>query len=95
MSGHPSQRVRQRSRGSLHFNQFVTRPRQSYSQLTDLDSLHSLHSEVTFGLNPPVFDAVRMPRETAAQALLKAMREARDRRPEGSLEPTLGKLSLF
>ena len=38
MSGHPSQRVRQRSRGSLHFNQFVTRPRQSYSQLTDLDS---------------------------------------------------------
>ena len=42
-----------------------------------------------------MFDAVRMPRETAAQALLKAMREARDRRPEGSLEPTLGKLSLF
>ena len=46
-------------------------------------------TEVTFGLNPPVFDAVRMPRETAARALSKALQEARDRRPGGSLEPSL------
>ena len=46
--------------------------------------------QVTFGLNPPVFDAVRMPRETAARALLTAMQEARHRRPEGSVEPLLG-----
>jgi len=55
----------------------------------DQDALSIAFENVTFGLNPPVFDAVRMPRETAAQALLKAMREARDRRPEGSLEPQI------
>ena len=49
-----------------------------------------LQAEVTFGLNPPVFDAVRLPRESAAQALRKAIQEARDRRPAGSLEPILG-----
>ena len=47
-------------------------------------------AEVTFGLNPPVLDAVRMPRESAEQALGKAMTAARDGRPKGSLRPTPG-----
>mmetsp|Transcript_14640 Transcript_14640/g.32330 ORF Transcript_14640/g.32330 Transcript_14640/m.32330 type:complete len:646 (-) Transcript_14640:221-2158(-) len=51
------------------------------------DALSIAFENVTFGLNPPVFDAVRMPRETAARALLTAMQEARHRRPEGSVEP--------
>ncbi|CAK9050017.1 unnamed protein product [Durusdinium trenchii] len=54
---------------------------------TEQDALSIAFENVTFGLNPPVFDAVRMPRETAARALSKALQEARDRRPGGSLEP--------
>lgn len=51
------------------------------------DALSIAFENVTFGLNPPVLDAVRTPRESAVQALGKAMTAARDGRPKGSLRP--------
>ncbi|CAE7217123.1 unnamed protein product [Symbiodinium pilosum] len=51
------------------------------------DALSIAFENVTFGLNPPVLDAVRKPRETAEQALRKAMELARDNRQRGSLRP--------
>ncbi|CAJ1405644.1 unnamed protein product [Effrenium voratum] len=54
---------------------------------TEQDALSIAFENVTFGLNPPVLDAVRTPRESAAQALSKAMQDARDLRPPGSCRP--------
>mmetsp|Transcript_46283 Transcript_46283/g.86425 ORF Transcript_46283/g.86425 Transcript_46283/m.86425 type:complete len:647 (-) Transcript_46283:106-2046(-) len=51
------------------------------------DALSIALENVTFGLNPPVLDAVRTPREAAEEALYKAMEFARDGRPAGSVRP--------
>ncbi|CAE7295621.1 SYT3 [Symbiodinium natans] len=49
------------------------------------DALSIAFENVTFGLNPPVLDAVRTPCEGAEQALHEAMEKARDTR--GGLRP--------